>query len=150
MWNTKSIPLHNSVKMFSVSSWYTVTKVIDFPRYNTKCSEENETVRGIFHEVSLFPLNFVLYRGNLEYFLDSVWPRMFYPLYSCAQYNISIYWLCNVLLFPRAVIVIVIFNFFRNDSRKITHFLHLTWYNVIRRQFNTYTHVLFRAPKSVW
>ena len=32
-------------------------------------------VRGIFHVVFRFPLHFMLYRGNLDYFLDSV--RMF-------------------------------------------------------------------------
>ena len=56
-------------------SWYiqyTVPKVIDFPRYNMKCSGENVTLRGIFQVVSWFPLHFVLYRGNLDYFSDSV------------------------------------------------------------------------------
>ena len=46
--------------------------VIDFPRHNMKCSGENETLSGIFHVVSRFPLHFVLYKGNLDYFLDSV------------------------------------------------------------------------------
>ena len=36
---------------------YTVPKVIDFPRYNMKCSEENVILRGIFHVVSGFPLH---------------------------------------------------------------------------------------------
>ena len=37
-----------------------VPKVIDFPRYNTKCSGKNEILRGIFHVVFRFPLHFVL------------------------------------------------------------------------------------------
>ena len=40
---------------------YTVRKVIDFPRYNTKCIGDNEILRGIFHVVYCFPLHFVLY-----------------------------------------------------------------------------------------
>ena len=51
---------------------YTVPKVIDFSRYITKCSEENEILCGIFCAVSGFPLHFVLYLGNLYYFLVSV------------------------------------------------------------------------------
>ena len=49
----------------------TVTKVIDFPRYKMKCSGENEILRGIVHAVPHFPLHFMLYRGNLNYFLES-------------------------------------------------------------------------------
>ena len=49
----------------------TVPKVIDFPRYNMNCSGENVILRGIFHAVSRFPLHFIYYRGNLDYFLDS-------------------------------------------------------------------------------
>ena len=37
-----------------------------------KCSGENQILRGIFHEVSRFPLHFISYRGNFDYFLDSV------------------------------------------------------------------------------
>ena len=51
---------------------YTVSKVFDFLRYDMKSSGENETLRGIFHVVSRFPLHFMIYRGNLDYFLDSV------------------------------------------------------------------------------
>ena len=51
---------------------YTVPKKIDFPRYNMKCSGENAILRGIFHVVSCFPLHFMLYLGNLEYFSYSV------------------------------------------------------------------------------
>ena len=39
---------------------YTVTKVIDFPQYNMKCSGENVILRGIFHVVSCFLLHFML------------------------------------------------------------------------------------------
>ena len=38
------------------------------------CSGENEILRGIFHVVSL---HFVLYLGNLDYFLDNEWTRFF-------------------------------------------------------------------------
>ena len=56
---------------------YTVLKVIDFPRNNTKCSGENEILRGIFRvqNCSLSfssTVHFVLYLGNLDYVLDSV------------------------------------------------------------------------------
>ena len=39
-----------------------------------KCSSENEILHGIFRivHVSGFPLHFVLYLGNFDYFLDSV------------------------------------------------------------------------------
>ena len=50
----------------------TVPKIIDFPRYNTKCSWEKEILRGIFGVAFRFPLHFVLYLGNVDYFLDSV------------------------------------------------------------------------------
>ena len=51
---------------------YTVPKVIDFPRYNMKCSGENVILREIFHVVSCFPLHFMLYHGNLGCFSNSV------------------------------------------------------------------------------
>ena len=51
---------------------YTVTKVNDFPRYNTKCSGENEILLGIFRVVSRFAVYFVLYLENCNCFLDSV------------------------------------------------------------------------------
>ena len=58
----------------NIRSIYTVPKLIDFQRYNTKGSEENEILRGIFYVpvVSRFPLHLMLYRGNLDYFLNSV------------------------------------------------------------------------------
>ena len=48
---------------------YTVPKVIDFPRYYRKWSRENKILSGIFRVVSRFPIHFVLYLGNLYYFL---------------------------------------------------------------------------------
>ena len=50
----------------------TVPKVIDFLPYNMKWSGENVILCGIFHVVSCFPLHFMLYRENLDYFSDSV------------------------------------------------------------------------------
>ena len=41
---------------------YTVPKAIDFPRYNTKSSGENEILRGIFRVISRFQPFFVLKR----------------------------------------------------------------------------------------
>ena len=52
-------------------SFNTAPKEINFPRYNMKCSRENVILRGIFYLVSCFPLHFMLYHGNLEYFSDS-------------------------------------------------------------------------------
>ena len=40
--------------------------------YNTKCSGEIEILRGICRVVSGLTLHFMLYLGNLDYFLDSV------------------------------------------------------------------------------
>ena len=51
---------------------FTAPKVIDFPRYNMNCSEENVILRGIFHVVSSFPLHVMLYRGNLDCFSNSI------------------------------------------------------------------------------
>ena len=50
---------------------YTVSKEIDFPRYNMKCRGEDviPVLRGIFHVVSCFALHFImLYRGNFLLF----------------------------------------------------------------------------------
>ena len=52
---------------------HTVPNVIDFPRYNMKCSGGNEILRGIIRAASRFPLHFMLYLGNLDYILDSAW-----------------------------------------------------------------------------
>ena len=51
---------------------YSVLNEIDFPRHDITCSRENLILRGKFQVVSCFPLHFMLYRGNLDYFLDSV------------------------------------------------------------------------------
>ena len=51
---------------------YTVQKEIDFPRNNMKCSRENVILCIIFHAVSCFPQHFMLYRGNLDCFSNSV------------------------------------------------------------------------------
>ena len=50
----------------------TVPKVIDFPRYNMKSSGQNVILRGIVHVVLHFPLHYMLYRGNLDCFSNSV------------------------------------------------------------------------------
>ena len=52
---------------------HTVPKVIDFPRYNMKCSGGNEILS---HSVSRVPLHFMRYRGNLEFFLDSAYSKV--------------------------------------------------------------------------
>ena len=51
---------------------YTVPKIIDFPRYNMKCSGENVILRGIVHVASGFPLHFMFYRGKLDCFSNRV------------------------------------------------------------------------------
>ena len=50
---------------------HTVPKESNFPRYNMKCSRKNVIIRRLFLVVSCFPLHFMLYRGNLDYFSDS-------------------------------------------------------------------------------
>ena len=52
--------------LFNSLPRYTLPKVIDFPRYNMKCSGENVIQSGIFHLVSGFPLHFMLYCRNLD------------------------------------------------------------------------------------
>ena len=59
-------------------TFYTVPMEINFPPYNRKCSGENVILRGIFHEVSCFPLHFMLYHGNFDYF----WDRVDIPTYN--------------------------------------------------------------------
>ena len=70
---------------YSVLLWlyyrtvYTVTKVIDFPRYNMKYSEENGILRGISHVVSRFPLHFL--------FIAEIWIAfltVYNSLWDCA------------------------------------------------------------------
>ena len=53
----------------------TVPKEIDFPRYKLKCTGEKVLLGGILHVESCFPLHFMLYRGNLDYFSDSTDPE---------------------------------------------------------------------------
>ena len=69
---------------------HTVPKVIDFPRYNMKCSGENVILHGIFHVVSSFPLLFMLYRGYLDCLSNSVSLLLLY-LYTtfCVQSQIN-------------------------------------------------------------
>ena len=53
---------------------YTVPKIIDFPRYNKKnVARKTLYYFGIFRVVSRFPLHFVLYLGNVDYFLDRMY-----------------------------------------------------------------------------
>ena len=59
-------------RLFLGQCTYTVQNVIDFPRYNTKCSGENQILCEQFRAASRFPLHSVLYLGNFDYFLDSV------------------------------------------------------------------------------
>ena len=47
----------------------------------------NVILRGIFHVVSCFPLNFMLYHENLDYFSDSVWRLV---LYYYPRWNIPL------------------------------------------------------------
>ena len=53
-----------------------------------KCSRENVILREIFHVVSCFPLHFMLYRGNLDDFSDSV--RILWACLSCTFIERSI------------------------------------------------------------
>ena len=45
---------------------------LDLPRYNMKCSGGNVILRGIFHVVSGFTLHYMLNRGNLDCFFNSI------------------------------------------------------------------------------
>ena len=59
----------------------TVPKVIDFPRYNMKCSGDNvDTTRNISCSIS-FSSTFHVYRGNLDYFMDSVLAKVGFIVY---------------------------------------------------------------------
>ena len=46
---------------------YTVPKVINFPRYNTKCSGENEILIGIFLVISRVPLRVISRKFELPF-----------------------------------------------------------------------------------
>ena len=80
----------------------TVPKEIDFPRYNMKCSGVNMILNGIFDVVSCFPLHIMLYRGNLDYFLDSVkyikqsliWNNVTYS-YNFQEWLVCALFTCN-------------------------------------------------------
>ena len=43
---------------------YTVQKVKQIPRYNTKCRGNQDNTRNIPRSISLSPLHFVLYLGK--------------------------------------------------------------------------------------
>ena len=50
-----------------------------------KCNGVNVILRGIVHVVSCFTLHFMLYRGNFNYFSDSVAkPEVSVPTWSTA------------------------------------------------------------------
>ena len=66
-----------TILFISTVKWPTILQAIDFPRYKMKCSVKNEILYGIFRVVSRFPLPFLLYLGNVDYFLDSAFP--FFP-----------------------------------------------------------------------
>ena len=66
-----------TILFISTVKWPTILQAIDFPRYKMKCSVKNEILYGIFRVVSRFPLPFLLYLGNLVFFLDSAFP--FFP-----------------------------------------------------------------------
>ena len=96
-WPLKIGPILCSVHWFVLElKWqliphflYTVSKEIDFPRYNMKCSGENVTLRGIFH-VSCFPLHF-MFCGNLDYFSDNVFSSIpvtwWFHQYRCWRWS---------------------------------------------------------------
>ena len=65
----------------------TVPKEIDFPWYNIKCRGENVILHGIFNVVSGFPLHFMLYRGNLDCFSNSVGCSVIPQQVSLTDYN---------------------------------------------------------------
>ena len=57
-----------------------------FPRYNMKCSRENVILCGIFPVVLCFPLHFIVYRGNLDYFSDSASHQQIFIEFSIFAY----------------------------------------------------------------
>ena len=88
---------------------YTVPKEIDFPRYNMKCSGENFILRGIFHVVSCFPLHFMLYRENLDYFSASVWWKIIvlYNIYGRRYITIWITTISGKILpIPKDILIV--------------------------------------------
>ena len=66
-------------------SLYTVLKVIEFPRYNMKCSGENDILHGVFCVVS----RFLYISCNTTEILVTVW--------TVYQYFLPLCWLeCHV------------------------------------------------------
>ena len=64
---------------------YPIPKEIHFPRCNMKCSGESVILRKIVHFVVCFPLHFMVYRRNFDYFSDRVGTAL-YVLYFCIAY----------------------------------------------------------------
>ena len=52
--------------LYSTQALYGSLKEIDVPRYKMKSSGENVILRKIVHVVSGYPLQFMLYRGNMD------------------------------------------------------------------------------------
>ena len=82
----------------------TVPNVCEFPRYNMKCRVENRTLLGLFHAVSRFPLHFMSYRGNLDYFLDSVVVAIT-PPGKLSQQVFSPIRICVIPVFPQMLVI---------------------------------------------
>ena len=66
---------------------YTVSKEIDFLRYNMKCSGKNVILRGLFHVVSCFPLHFMLNRGHLDHFSGSVYINIYFMVQQKGRWS---------------------------------------------------------------
>ena len=105
------------------SGCHTVPKVIDFPRYNMKCSGENVILRGIVHVVSGFPLHFMFYSGNLDCFSNRVvpwdWSRSVFSKYFSGSYPNRKYsflscikWNNHTLLHTNFIFVVCVLNVF--------------------------------------
>ena len=98
---TRSIAAQLQVYRDNRADWYswTVPTVIDFPRYNMKCCGENVILRGIFHVVSGFLLHFMLYRGNLDCFsnsVNSIWDddyAVWYLKFQCFMASTTLQWI---------------------------------------------------------
>ena len=107
---------------------YTVTKVIDFPRYNMKCSGENAE----YFIVSRFPLLFKLYPGNLVCFSNSVvilriqiLPNVNYN-YPVQNNNFFLH-----ASFSRTIILEQLFILFYLFLHQ--YFLELSYHTIVRR-----------------
>ena len=75
----------NIFVLFPLILVFTVPKVIDIPRYNMKCSEENEILRGILRVVSRFPLQYIsCYIAEIRITFRTVFfPALILFLISC-------------------------------------------------------------------